>query len=113
MRRRLALAFYALLCALLCLQTSWSSARAEAPGERKRITLWHAYRGAELEVLQQLLKEFEAGREDLERLMPPGYDPLLLFRTVPHNPRVLRRMRKGGLLDAGSIEPVDKTLPSC
>ncbi|MEM7157716.1 MAG: carboxymuconolactone decarboxylase family protein [Myxococcota bacterium] len=47
---------------------------------------------------------------DLERLMPPGYDPLLLFRTVAHNPRVLRRMRKGGLLDAGSIEPLHREL---
>jgi alkylhydroperoxidase family enzyme len=41
--------------------------------------------------------------EDLTRLMPPGVPPLRLFRTLAHNPRVLRRVRKGGLLDPGSI----------
>ncbi len=41
--------------------------------------------------------------EDLAKLMPPGMEPLALFRTVAHNPRVLRRMRRGGLLDPGSI----------
>lgn len=38
-----------------------------------------------------------------QKLMPPGVEPLLLFRTVGHNPRVLRRMQRGGLLDPGSI----------
>ena len=32
-----------------------------------------------------------------------GAPPLLLFRTVAHNPRVLQRMIAGGLLDRGSI----------
>lgn len=41
--------------------------------------------------------------EHLRRLMPPGMDPLVLFRVVAHNPRVLGRMRRGGLLDPGSI----------
>jgi alkylhydroperoxidase family enzyme len=41
--------------------------------------------------------------EDLLKLMPPGAPPLRLFRTLAHNPRVLRRVRKGGLLDPGSI----------
>ena len=41
--------------------------------------------------------------EDLTKLMPPGVPPLQLFRTLAHNPRVLRRVRKGGLLDPGSI----------
>jgi alkylhydroperoxidase family enzyme len=41
--------------------------------------------------------------EDLAKLMPPGMDPIALFRTLAHNPRVLRRVRKGGLLDRGSI----------
>lgn len=35
--------------------------------------------------------------------MPPGVPPLALFRAVAHNPRVLGRMRRGGLLDPGSI----------
>jgi alkylhydroperoxidase family enzyme len=41
--------------------------------------------------------------EHLRKLMPPGMDPLALFRVVAHNPRVLGRMRRGGLLDPGSI----------
>src|SRR4051794_135720 len=41
--------------------------------------------------------------EHLRKLMPPGMDPLVLFRVVAHNPRVLGRMRRGGLLDPGSI----------
>ena len=41
--------------------------------------------------------------DELARLMPPGMPPLLLFRTVAHNPRVLNRFRRGGLLDPGSI----------
>jgi len=32
-----------------------------------------------------------------------GRPPLLLFRTVAHNPRVLQRMIAGGLLDKGSV----------
>ena len=41
--------------------------------------------------------------EDLRALMPPGVPPIALFRTLAHNPRVLRRVRRGGLLDPGSI----------
>jgi alkylhydroperoxidase family enzyme len=41
--------------------------------------------------------------EDFEKLMPPGMPPIGLFRTLAHNPRVLRRIRRGGLLDPGSI----------
>jgi alkylhydroperoxidase family enzyme len=41
--------------------------------------------------------------EDFARLMPPGPEPLALFRTLAHNPRVLGRIRRGGLLDEGSI----------
>jgi 4-carboxymuconolactone decarboxylase len=44
-----------------------------------------------------------ATAEDLARLMPPGVPPLRLFTTLAHNPRVLRRVRKGGLLDPGAI----------
>lgn len=39
---------------------------------------------------------------EFDRLMR-GAPPLLLFRTVAHNPRVLQRMMAGGLLDRGSI----------
>jgi len=37
-------------------------------------------------------------------------EPLNLFRTVAHNPRVLHRMRVGGLLDEGAIEPREREL---
>lgn len=39
---------------------------------------------------------------DFDRVMR-GAPPLLLFRTVAQNPRVLQRMMAGGLLDRGSI----------
>src|SRR5262245_29616122 len=39
---------------------------------------------------------------DFDRLMR-GAPPLLLFRTVAHNPRVLQRFMAGALLDRGSI----------
>jgi alkylhydroperoxidase family enzyme len=39
---------------------------------------------------------------DFDKLMR-GAPPLLLFRTVGRNPRVLQRMMAGGLLDRGSI----------
>lgn len=42
-------------------------------------------------------------QSDFEALMPPGMPPLRLFRTLAHNPRVLGRIRRGGLLDPGSI----------
>ncbi len=45
----------------------------------------------------------DAVAEDLAKLMPPEVDPLRLFRTLAKNPRVLRRIRRGGLLDPGSI----------
>jgi alkylhydroperoxidase family enzyme len=48
--------------------------------------------------------------EDLGKLMPPGMEPLALFRTVAHNPRVLRRFRRGGLLDPGSITVAEREL---
>src|SRR5215468_9149955 len=48
--------------------------------------------------------------EDLARLMPPGVPPLRLFTTLAHNPRVLRRVRKGGLLDPGSIALRDREI---
>ncbi|HEV7730660.1 MAG TPA: carboxymuconolactone decarboxylase family protein [Candidatus Binatia bacterium] len=48
--------------------------------------------------------------EDLQKLMPPGMEPLALFRTVAHNPRVLRRFRRSGLLDPGSITVAEREI---
>jgi alkylhydroperoxidase family enzyme len=44
----------------------------------------------------------EAVQVDFDKAMR-GAPPLLLFRTVAHNPRILQRMMAGGLLDRGSI----------
>jgi alkylhydroperoxidase family enzyme len=41
-------------------------------------------------------------QSEFDKLMR-GAPPLLLFRTVARNPRVLQRMMAGGLLDRGSI----------
>lgn len=40
---------------------------------------------------------------DLERIMPEGVAPLILFRTMARNPRVFARMFAGGLLDKGAL----------
>lgn len=48
--------------------------------------------------------------EDLAKLMPSGIPPLMLFRTAAKNPRVLRRMRKGGLLDPGTLTMREREL---
>ena len=39
----------------------------------------------------------------LQRIMPKGVEPLLLFRTLAVNERVFGRVMAGGLLDRGSI----------
>jgi len=41
--------------------------------------------------------------EALGRIMPPGLDPLVLFRTMARSPRVFAKMFAGGLLDKGAI----------
>jgi alkylhydroperoxidase family enzyme len=46
----------------------------------------------------------------LTALMPPGVEPLRLFRTLAHNPRVLERFLAGGLLDKGSVSLRDREL---
>ena len=47
---------------------------------------------------------------ELARFMPPGIPPLRLFRTLAHNPRVLRKFRLGSLLDRGSIGRRDREI---
>lgn len=48
--------------------------------------------------------------ETLRRMMPPGVEPLNLFRTVAHNHAVLERFRTIGayILNFGRVEPVDR-----
>lgn len=41
--------------------------------------------------------------EALDRIMPPGIEPLLLFRTMARSPRVFAKMFAGGLLDKGPL----------
>jgi alkylhydroperoxidase family enzyme len=61
--------------------------------------------------LQPLEPPFEAGlAEELTAMMPPGVPPLRLFRTLAHNPRVLRKIRLGNLLDRGSLDRRDREI---
>src|ERR1700749_2740079 len=39
--------------------------------------------------------------EALHRIMPPGIEPLVLFRTMAKSPRVFAKLVAGGLLDKG------------
>ena len=39
----------------------------------------------------------------LRRIMPPGVEPLVLFRTMARSPRVFQKMFAGGLLDKGPL----------
>ena len=36
----------------------------------------------------------------LDRLTPPGFEPLVLFRTLARSPRVFGKFRAGALLEA-------------
>jgi alkylhydroperoxidase family enzyme len=47
---------------------------------------------------------------ELTALMPPGLEPIRLFRTLAHSPRVLRKVRLGGLLDRGPLARRDREL---
>jgi alkylhydroperoxidase family enzyme len=41
--------------------------------------------------------------EALQRIMPPGIEPLVLFRTMARSPRIFAKMFAGGLLDKGPL----------
>ncbi len=40
---------------------------------------------------------------ELERIMPSGVPPLMLFRTMAKSPRIFAKMFAGGLLDKGPL----------
>jgi 4-carboxymuconolactone decarboxylase len=48
----------------------------------------------------------------LTRMMPPGHEPLKLFRTVAHNRHILDKLRSTGsyLLNFGTLDPSDREL---
>jgi 4-carboxymuconolactone decarboxylase len=46
----------------------------------------------------------------LASMMPPGTEPLRLFRVIAKNPRILRKIKNSNLLDRGSIERRDREL---
>lgn len=48
--------------------------------------------------------------ETLAKLMPPGIEPLLLFRVLAREPRLFRRFMAGGLLDRGTLSMRDREL---
>lgn len=43
-------------------------------------------------------------RAGFEAIMPPGLEPLLLFRTLANSPRAWARFRAGALLDNGPLD---------
>ena len=47
---------------------------------------------------------------ELAAMMPPGMDPLRLFRVIARNPRVLSKIRASNLLDRGSISKRDREI---
>ena len=57
--------------------------------------------------------------EILEGMMPPGIPPIALFRTLAVSPRILEKIKKGNLLDKGSISlrereiVIDRTTALC
>jgi len=61
----------------------------------------------------------DAVTASLERIMPAGVAPLVLFRTLAVNERVFLRLMAGGLLDHGSISlrereiVIDRTCARC
>jgi 4-carboxymuconolactone decarboxylase len=54
----------------------------------------------------------DAVAETLRRMMPPGVEPLKLFRTVAWNEHVLERFRTIGayLLNFGKLDPVEREI---
>jgi alkylhydroperoxidase family enzyme len=40
---------------------------------------------------------------ELQRIMPPGMPPLVLFRTMAKSPRIFAKLFAGGLLDKGPL----------
>lgn len=48
--------------------------------------------------------------ETFSRVMPPGREPLNLFRTMARSTRILQRMFAGSLLDKGSVSLRDREL---
>lgn len=54
-------------------------------------------------VLPELPPYSPAVAEDFAAMMPPGVQPIALFRTMAKNPRILRKFRLGNLLDRGSL----------
>ena len=54
--------------------------------------------------IEQVTPPYDDGLSgEFEKMMPPGVDPINLFRTIAHNPRILKKFRRGSLLDRGSI----------
>lgn len=61
--------------------------------------------------IQPMEPPYDSGvAEDLEKMMPPGIEPIKLFRTLAHNPRILNKFRLSNLLDRGSVERRDREI---
>jgi alkylhydroperoxidase family enzyme len=49
-------------------------------------------------------------QEELDRVMPPGVPPLVLFRVLARDPRLFARFAGGGLLDRGQLSLREREL---
>ncbi len=52
----------------------------------------------------------DAVQSQFDRLMPPGVDPLLLFRTLANDTRLFSRFMGAGLLDKGHLSLREREL---
>ena len=63
--------------------------------------------------VRPVAEPYDAGiAETLRRMMPPGIEPLKLFRTVAHNPAILERFRTTGayILNFGNVDALDREI---
>lgn len=68
-------------------------------------------KSAQLPRIEPLTEPYDGNLgEVLESMMPPGIPPLRLFRTLAHNPRILKKIRASNLLDRGSIDKRDREI---
>jgi 4-carboxymuconolactone decarboxylase len=63
---------------------------------------------ARIEPVQEPYPEEVAA--ELAAMMPEGMKPLILFRALARNPRILRKIHASNLLDRGSLDRRDREL---
>jgi len=90
-----------------------------AAAEPTRITLWHSYRGAEKEALEQVVTDFNAKSDDIEidvLAQPNDSYPSKLTTSIPRDNGpdifIFGHDRIGDWAEAGIIAPLDGLVPA-